>query len=260
MSNRRPAVVGNWKMNGSAAVGRVLVRSIVDACVTGAGHRADAEPVEVILCPPYPYLTEFSSLLSPASIGLGAQDVSEQLEGAFTGEVSAEMLRDVGCEWTIVGHSERRVLYGESDAQVAAKAARALQSGLGAIVCVGETLAERESGHTSAVVRRQLDPVLSQLSGVSADRVMIAYEPVWAIGTGRTAEPAQAVEVHQLIRETLGSSGVAADSIRILYGGSVKPANAAALLAAPDIDGALVGGASLVANDFLAIVRAAARH
>lgn len=255
MSGRRAAVVGNWKMNGSSVSALSLTRALVSARQSGGGSGQGV--ADVIVCPPFPYLSILGPVLRESSILLGAQDVSEHPEGAYTGEVSASMLLDMACAWVIVGHSERRSLFGETDAVVAAKTARALASGLNTIVCVGETLAEREAGHTETVIDRQVAAVMAAFSTVPASRVMIAYEPVWAIGTGRTATPDQAVEVHQRIRRSLSGAGLPAESIRILYGGSVKPANAAELLASVGIDGALVGGASLVADDFLAIVQAA---
>jgi triosephosphate isomerase len=253
MGARRPVVVGNWKMNGLRATGLSLAQAIA------RGFREDARlaQVECIVCPAFPYLSQVAQVVADAPVAVGAQNLSAHASGAHTGEVSAAMLRDVGCSWAIVGHSERRSLQGESDEQVADKARAALAAGLGVIACVGETLAEREAGEAERVINRQLKPLFDVLSGQQSPELMIAYEPVWAIGTGRTATPEQAGEVHAAIREMLQVAGLAAQSIRILYGGSVKADNAAALLALPDIDGSLVGGASLDANDFLAIGRAA---
>jgi len=233
-------VAGNWKMHGSRAANRALVQQILG----GKGENR----AECALCPPFPYLGEVGEQLRGSRIALGAQNVSEHAQGAHTGEVSAAMLADVGCRYVIVGHSERRQLYGESDAQVAAKFAAAMRAGLTPILCVGETLAEREAGKTEAVVARQLEEVLK---GHDFGRAVLAYEPVWAIGTGRNATPEQAQQVHSFLRQRLSSEN------RILYGGSVKAQNAAAMLAMPDVDGGLIGGASLVADDFLAILRAA---
>lgn len=213
---------------------------------------------EVAVCIPYPYLEQARRALASSGIAWGAQDVSEYLQGAYTGEVSAPMLMDFGCRYVIVGHSERRSYYGDTDSTVAGKFEAAINAGLLPILCVGETLDEREKNITADVVTRQLDTVLSR-SGVAAfDRAVIAYEPVWAIGTGRTASPAQAQEVHRLIRQQLAQADAAvADGVRILYGGSMKPNNAKELLAQPDIDGGLIGGAALVAADFIAICAAA---
>jgi len=237
-------------MNGSLAFAEPLLQSLlagVVGSVPGVG-----------VCPPYPYLGLAAARLSGSPIGWGAQDVSEHGQGAYTGEVSAAMLADLGCTWVLVGHSERRTLFGETDALVAAKAARALAAGLVPVVCVGETLAEREAGQTEAVLARQVDAVCGVLAGAGG-RFVLAYEPVWAIGTGLTASPEQAQAAHALIRARLAAGGVVeAAGIRVLYGGSVKPANAGALLSQPDVDGGLIGGASLDANDFLAICRAAA--
>ena len=247
---RRSLVAGNWKMHGSRAANAALLQGV--RAVAPAG-------VEIVLCPPFVYLPEAAVALAGSAIGLGAQDLSAEAgQGAYTGEIGGAMLRDVGCSHVIVGHSERRARHKESDAEVARKAVAALAAGLVPIVCVGETLEERDAGATPAVVGRQLAAVLDGC-GVDAFRTLvIAYEPVWAIGTGKVATPAQAQEVHALIRGLLASmaSPEVAGRVRIQYGGSVKPDNAADLAAQPDIDGALVGGASLKADDFLGIAAA----
>jgi triosephosphate isomerase len=236
----RPRLVaGNWKMHGSRASNLALL----EAVLKGLGEAA-----ECAVCPPFPYLAQVGERLRGTRIALGAQNVSEHAQGAYTGEVAAAMLVELGCRYVIVGHSERRQLYGESDAQVAAKFAAARAAGLTPIVCVGETLAERDAGQTEAVVGRQLAAVLTKHSFAHA---VLAYEPVWAIGTGRNATPEQAQAVHGFLRRKVPAQTA------ILYGGSVKPQNAAALFAMPDVDGGLIGGASLVAADFLAIVQAA---
>jgi len=255
MVARRPVVVGNWKMNGLLASGLSLVQAIV------RGWRDDSrlDRVDCIVCPPFPYLAEIARVAAGTRVAVGAQNQSAFAGGAHTGEVSAAMLRDVGCSWVIVGHSERRSFHGEQDDQVADKARAALAAGLGVIACVGETLAEREAGETRQVIGRQLKPLLTVLSERPLAEMMVAYEPVWAIGTGRTATPEQAGEVHAAIRSMMLAAGVGSQAVRILYGGSVKPDSAGTLLALPDIDGALVGGASLDADDFLAIGRAALR-
>jgi triosephosphate isomerase len=210
------------------------------------------------VCVPFPYLQQAQAVLGSSAVAWGAQDVSAHAQGAYTGEVSAAMLADFACRYVIVGHSERRCLHGESDAQVVAKLKAALAGGLTPILCVGETLAEREGGQTEAVVSRQLDAVLEACGVEVLARSVLAYEPVWAIGTGRTATPAQAQEVHAVLRQRIAAAAAdVAAGLRILYGGSVKAANASELFAQPDIDGGLVGGASLVAEEFLAIARAA---
>ena len=248
---RTPLVAGNWKMNGSIASTETLLEGIK----SGIGQVSKAE---VVVCPPYVYLPRAQELLSGSEIAWGAQNLSTETSGAYTGEIAAAMLLDFGCKYVIVGHSERRSYYGEDDAFVARKYAVARAAGLVPILCVGETLEERESGITDEVVARQVDAVI-ELEGVAAlgDGV-IAYEPVWAIGTGVTATPEQAQEVHAFIRGRVAAkdTGVA-DELRILYGGSMKPDNAAELISKPDIDGGLIGGASLQAEDFLAICRAA---
>ena len=240
---RRKLVAGNWKMNGGlAANARLLDR--LSSEWTGASSRLLA------VCVPAPYLGQVQAALSGAPVLWGAQDVSEHASGAYTGEISAAMLREFGCRYVIVGHSERRQLHGETDQVVGAKARAALAADLTPITCVGETLAQREGGETEQVVARQLAALIDAL-GAGVARIVVAYEPVWAIGTGRTASPDQAQAVHALIRARL-SQAHAAD-VTVLYGGSVKAANAAALFAMPDIDGALVGAASLDADEFLAI-------
>ncbi len=243
-------------MNGSTAANAALLDGLI-------GGVAEAGSTRLLVCPPFPYLEAAAAKLAGTGIALGAQTVSEHASGAYTGEVSAGMLRDVGCEYAIVGHSERRALFGESSATVAAKFEAALSAKLVPVLCVGETLDEREAGRTEAVVGEQLDAVLERL-GIEAfaDGAVIAYEPVWAIGTGRTATPEQAQEVHRHIRALLGGRDEAvADRVQLLYGGSVKGDNAAGLMAMPDIDGGLIGGASLKAEEFLAIAAAApARH
>jgi len=238
--SRNRLVVGNWKMHGSRAANKALL----DALLAGLGG---ADGVECAVCPPFPYLQQVSERLKGSALACGAQNVSEHEQGAFTGEVSAAMLAEFGCRYVIVGHSERRQLYGESDARVAAKFAAAQRAGLTPILCVGETLEEREAGKTEDVVARQLDAVAIDPNA----RAVLAYEPVWAIGTGRNATPQQAQAVHAFLRKKL------APGTRILYGGSVKAQNAAALFAMPDIDGGLIGGASLAAQDFIGIVKAA---
>lgn len=244
---RTPLVVANWKMNGDRAAN--------DALLTALTGSEKARSAETIVCPPYPYLQQVQALLDGSGIGLGAQDCSHSDAGAYTGEVSAGMLADLGCDWVILGHSERRQYHLESDALVAAKLAAVQRAGLKPIVCVGETREQRESGEAEAVVKAQLEGALSDLQ--SLEGVVIAYEPVWAIGTGLTATPAQAQDMHVHIRAVLGEMDAqGAAETRILYGGSVKADNAAELFAQPDIDGALVGGASLDAEAFAAIASA----
>ncbi|WP_459617501.1 triose-phosphate isomerase [Bordetella sp. 2513F-2] len=242
VETRARLVLGNWKMHGSLAENAALLDAL---------RKADAAAhCEFGVCVPFPYLAQAEQALAGSRISWGAQDVSAHEKGAYTGEVSAGMLREFGCRWALAGHSERRSLHGESDQVVADKAAAALEAGLVPVVCVGESLAEREAGETLAVIRRQLAPVLA-LGAQAVAGMVLAYEPVWAIGTGRTATPEQAQEVHGAIRAALQELG--AGQVRVLYGGSVKAANAASLFAMPDIDGALVGGASLVAEEFLRI-------
>jgi triosephosphate isomerase len=242
-SARRRLVIGNWKMHGNL---------VDNAALLGALRHADPA-CELAVCVPFPYLTQTAELLKGSMVSWGVQDVSKHAQGAFTGEVSAMMLNDFGCKWGIVGHSERRAMHGETDQLVADKAAAAIASGLTPVVCVGETLTERDAGQAVNVIHRQLAPVLA-MGDASLLRLVIAYEPVWAIGTGRTATPEQAQEVHAAIRAALAGKNAA--SVRVLYGGSVKAANAASLFGMPDIDGALVGGASLVADEFLKIAAA----
>jgi len=229
-----------------------------------SSRHAEADGVELVLCPPAVYLTTVGAALglvrstSPSGVALGAQNMHDKASGAFTGEVAASMLVDVGCQFVILGHSERRTLFGETDSMVNAKTKAALAAGLTPIVCVGETLEERETDRTKAVVTTQINDSLAGLSPSDVEKVVVAYEPVWAIGTGKVASPQQAQEVHALIRGLLGAlaSPTVAAKVRIQYGGSVKPDNAADLASQPDIDGALVGGASLKADDFLGIARA----
>jgi len=245
---RSKLVVGNWKMNGSRAANAALIAELLGARSTFS--------CEAALCAPFPYLAQLSDLLSASSFAWGAQDCSAHESGAYTGEVAAAMLADFGCRYVIVGHSERRALHGENDQLVAEKAKTALAHRLTPIVCVGETLAQREAGETASVVKRQLSAVIHTLAHCIS-QVVVAYEPVWAIGTGLTASPAQAQEVHALLRTQLRAASEKADAMQILYGGSVKADNAATLFAEPDIDGGLIGGASLKAADFAAICRAA---
>ena len=246
---RRILVAGNWKLNSSLESVRQLVADIK----AGMGE----VKAEVAVCPPYVYIPEVANLLKGSAVGYGAQDVSDQTAGAFTGEVSAPMLNDFGCKYAIVGHSERRSLYGEGDEFTARKFAAARKAGLIPILCVGELLEEREQGITEQVVSRQLDAVI-QLEGVAAlSDAVIAYEPVWAIGTGKTASPQQAQDVHAFIRGKIAALDAAvAEKVQILYGGSVKGSNAVELFAMADIDGGLIGGASLAAEEFLTICRA----
>ncbi len=246
---KKKLIVGNWKMNGSLAANASLVQAL-------CAGMAEETACGVALAVPAPYLAQIQSLCAGSRIDLAAQDVSQHEAGAFTGEVSAAMLRDFGVRYVLVGHSERRQFHGESDATVAAKAQRALAAGITPIVCVGETLAEREAGQTEAVVRRQLAAVI-HANGRCISEVVVAYEPVWAIGTGKTASPAQAQEVHAALRSQLAAATARAEAMHLLYGGSMNAANAAQLLAEQDIDGGLVGGASLKAPDFLSIVAAA---
>ncbi|KAB7764539.1 triose-phosphate isomerase [Xanthomonas sp. LMG 12461] len=250
---RRKIVAGNWKLHGTRHFAADLVREIV------AGLHEAEHDVEVVILPPLPYLGDLIEHFEDRLLRFGAQDVSSNEKGAYTGEVSAAMLVDVGADYGLVGHSERRQYHQESSELVARKFAAALHAGLVPILCVGETLEQREAGRTEAVIAAQLAPVLDLVGAEGFARAVVAYEPVWAIGTGRTASPAQAQAVHAFIRgEVAARDARIADSLPILYGGSVKPDNAAELFAQPDVDGGLVGGASLVAAEFLAIVRAAA--
>ena len=243
---RGKLIVGNWKMNGGLATNSALLVALLAGWTAPAGRAMG-------LCVPFPYIGQARDALQGSAIVWGAQDVSAHAAGAYTGEVSAGMLAEFGCGLVLVGHSERRQLHGETDAMVAAKAAAALNGGLTPVVCLGETLAERDAGQTLDVVGRQFDAVATKL-GARLALVALAYEPVWAIGTGRTATPAEAQAVHGFLRQKLSAAG--AEGVKVLYGGSVKAANAAELFAMPDIDGGLVGGASLDANEFLAIAAA----
>jgi triosephosphate isomerase len=246
---RPKLVVGNWKMNGSRAANATLL--------SGIAAGLDGARASCAVCVPAPYLYQCQEMLHSTPVAWGAQDVSVHANGAYTGEVAASMLADFACRYVIVGHSERRAYHGESNELVAQKAKAALGAGLTPIVCVGETLAEREAGRTAAVVGAQLSAVLAAL-GDAARQMVLAYEPVWAIGTGKNATPAMAQEVHGQLRVQLKEYiGQAADEVAILYGGSMKPDNAADLLAQVDIDGGLIGGAALKAADFLAIINAA---
>lgn len=247
---RRQLVIGNWKMHGDLLSNRSLLLGLAaaDGCC-GA---------ESAVCVPFPYLAQVQSLLSASPVTWGAQNLSEFPAGAYTGEVSAAMLRDFCCRYVLVGHSERRAVFGETDGQVAGKFAAAIAAGLVPVLCVGETLAEHEAGRSHEVVLAQLEAVLLRVGVAAFAHAVLAYEPVWAIGTGRTASPGQAQEVHRVMRQRVAEldSRVAA-GLRILYGGSVKAQNAGELFLMPDIDGGLVGGASLVLEEFLAICRAA---
>ena len=242
--SRTRLVMGNWKMHGNLADNAKLLGGL------RAGAGSIASGTQLAVCVPFPYLAQAGEALKGSAVAWGAQDISAQAQGAFTGEVSGAMLKDFSCRYALVGHSERRSLHGESDQLVADKAKASLSSGLTPVVCVGESLAERDANQVMAVIQRQLAPVLA-LGAEAVNKMVVAYEPVWAIGTGRTATPEQAQEVHAAIRAALQAIG--AGQVQILYGGSVKAANAASLFAMSDIDGALVGGASLVAEDFLAI-------
>jgi triosephosphate isomerase len=247
---RRKLIAGNWKMNGSLAANRVLLAGIKGELGTPACN--------VTVCVPAPYFAQCQAELAGTSIAWGGEDVSAHESGAYTGEVSTAMLLDFGCKYVIVGHSERRSFHGESDELVARKTVRAVRAGLTPIICVGESLAERESAQTDTVVGRQIDVVLAAMDAGEVEKVVIAYEPVWAIGTGKTATPQMAQEVHAMLRLKLAlKNAAAAAKVQILYGGSMKPDNAKELMSMPDIDGGLIGGAALKAADFLAIIRAA---
>jgi triosephosphate isomerase len=243
-------IAGNWKMNGSLVANEALVKAMLDSL---GGQTPGAD---MALCVPAPYLAQLQSLLSGSAISLGAQDVSTHEQGAYTGEVSATMLKEFACRFVIVGHSERRQYHGETDLVVADKAKVALAHGITPIVCVGETLAEREAGQTEAVVKRQLAAVIHAVAHCTSE-IVVAYEPVWAIGTGKTASPEQAQQVHAVLRAQLAAATQHPERVHILYGGSMNAANAASLLAQPDIDGGLIGGASLKSADFLQIVASA---
>jgi len=242
---KKKLIAGNWKMNGSLAGNEILVKGILAGLGVPTCH--------VALCAPSIYLAQLQALLEESSIDLGAQDISQQVSGAYTGEISGAMLNEFGVRYALVGHSERRQYHFETDALVAAKTQRALACGITPIVCVGETLAEREAGKTEEVVKRQLAAVI-HANGHCISEIVVAYEPVWAIGTGKTASVEQAQQVHAVLRAQLKAATPQADRIHILYGGSMNAANAAQLLAQPDIDGGLVGGASLKAIDFLSII------
>lgn len=248
MNSKKKLIAGNWKMNGSLAANEALLKALI------AG--VDAAACDIAVAVPAPYFAQVQSLVAGSALAVAAQDVSLHQAGAFTGEISAAMLGDFGVRYALVGHSERRQYHGETDVVVAEKAQRALAAGVTPIICVGETLAERDAGQTEVVVKRQLAAVI-HLNGHCISEVVVAYEPVWAIGTGRTASPEQAQAVHAVLRAQLAAASEHADRIRLLYGGSMNAGNAAQLLAQPDIDGGLVGGASLKAPDFLQIIAAA---
>ncbi len=246
---RKTLIAGNWKMNGSLQSVIQLVEGI---------KAGDAGAAQLAVCPPAVYLMKVGGMLEGSQVALGAQNVCDQASGAFTGEISGDMLKEAGCSYALVGHSERRALYGESDELVAARFAMAIGSGLSPILCVGETLQEREDGITESVVARQIDAAIDAQGVAALKKCVIAYEPVWAIGTGKVATPAQAQAVHAFIRSKIAAlDATVADELQILYGGSMNAGNAAELLSQTDIDGGLIGGASLQANDFLAIAQAA---
>ena len=247
--SKRKLIAGNWKMNGSLAANEALVKELL----AGIGQPA----CDVVVCPPGVYVAQLQGLLAGSPIELGVQNVSTHENGPFTGDVSADMLKDFGVRYAIVGHSERRLHQAESDVHVAIKAKRALAAGITPIVCVGETLREREEGMTEFIVKRQLAAVI-HLNGHCTSEIVVAYEPVWAIGTGKTATPEQAQAVHAVLRAQIKAATEHADRVRILYGGSMNAGNAAELLAQPDIDGGLIGGAALKAPEFLKVIGAAA--
>lgn len=249
---RQPLIAGNWKMNGNKA----SVERLLAGVVAGIGG---VQRSEVVVCPPFPFLAMAEQALAGTPVRLGAQNVCTEEVGAFTGEVSATMLAEFGCRYVICGHSERRALYGENDAIIARKLAAAHGKGVRPILCVGETLEERQRGDTDKIIAGQLDGIIDRAGIATFGLIELAYEPVWAIGTGMTATPEQAQEVHAFIRNRLaGHDATIAEGIRILYGGSMKPSNAPELLSQADIDGGLIGGASLAAEEFLAIAQAAA--
>jgi triosephosphate isomerase len=245
---KKKLIAGNWKMNGSSASNEALIKALIAGTALG--------DCQVAVCVPAPYLAQVQALVAGSGIDVGSQDVSEHESGAYTGETSAAMLKDLGVRYAIVGHSERRQYHGETDVVVALKAQRALSAGVTPIVCVGETLAEREAGLTEEVVKRQLAAVI-HTNGHCISEIVVAYEPVWAIGTGKTASPEQAQQVHAVLRGQLKAATEHADRVHILYGGSMNAANAQQLLSQADIDGGLVGGASLKPQDFLTIIAAA---
>lgn len=247
---RQAMVAGNWKMNGSSESVKELISGI-NAGLSGVS-------AEVVVCPPFVYLSGVVASTSDSAVKVGAQNMCDQDGGAFTGEVAGPMLKDIGCEYVIIGHSERRAMYGESDEVTAIKYSAVLKNGLKPVFCIGETLEEREKGVTEEVVGRQLDAILNTEGVASLTNAVLAYEPVWAIGTGKTASPEQAQEVHAFIRNKIsGLDSSVAEGLRILYGGSMNPSNAAELCSQPDIDGGLIGGASLKAEDFLVICNSA---
>lgn len=251
---RKPVVIGNWKLNGTVTQAKTLITEV----------KAGAEQlpgVDVAVCPPHVYLPLAVELTAGSPLGVGAQNAADQTDGAFTGEVSSAMLADVGAQYCILGHSERRALYHETDAMIAEKVKLALDAGITPVLCVGETLEQREADQTNDVVATQVQAVMDHVGAKAFAKLIIAYEPVWAIGTGKTATPEQAQDVHAFIRGLVAKADAeVADGLRIQYGGSMKPANAAELLAQPDIDGGLIGGASLKSEDFLAICQAAAER
>jgi triosephosphate isomerase (TIM) len=251
---KQKLIAGNWKMNGSLSANDTLLHAVQQ----GLAQALNGKKAQVAVCVPAAYLSQVQQLVKGSGIDLGAQDVSAHEQGAFTGETSAAMLKDFAVRYAIVGHSERRQYHGETDEQVAIKAQRALSAGITPIVCVGETLAEREAGKTEEVVKRQLAAVI-HANGHCISEIVVAYEPVWAIGTGKTASPEQAQAVHAVLRAQLKAATEHSDRVQILYGGSMNAANAAELLCQADIDGGLIGGAALKAADFLTIIAAAAR-
>jgi triosephosphate isomerase len=251
---RHKLIAGNWKMNGSTAANQTLVHDVQQGLAQALG----GQHAQVAVCVPAAYLSQVRQLTQGTGMALGAQDVSAHEQGAYTGEISAAMLKDLAVRYVIVGHSERRQYHGETDVQVAHKAQHALSVGITPIVCVGETLAEREAGKTEEVVKRQLAAVI-HTNGHCISEIVVAYEPVWAIGTGKTASPEQAQAVHAVLRAQLKAATSHSERVHIVYGGSMNASNAAELLAQPDIDGGLIGGAALKAADFLTIIAAAAR-
>lgn len=249
---RKILVAGNWKMNGTTAMAKDLAGSVASGFKSGS-------TVEMAVFPPFPYINAVAGAVAGSALSFGAQDLNENPSGAHTGEVNADMLVNLGCQLVLVGHSERRAMYADTDQRVADKFAAALAAGLVPVLCVGEMLEEREAGKTEAVIARQLDAVLDNSGIAGFANAVLAYEPVWAIGTGKTASPEQAQQIHAFIRDKLTAlDGIIAGQLRILYGGSVKGSNAAELFAQTDIDGGLIGGASLTAEDFLAIYNAVA--